>query len=84
MLCDLKLSVKEELLQLKDLECGNPNCITAIEEKKTSENPSVTKKKKLALDILLGDDDSMSCNGDHTELEAPCTGCAFCVTPSST
>ena len=50
---DLKQSVREELSQLKDTDCGNRNFKSvAIKEKESLTPP--TKKKKTALDILLG------------------------------
>ena len=43
---DLKQSVREELLQLKDADCGNRNfqCVP-VKEKKSSETPPAKKKK---------------------------------------
>ena len=47
---DLKQSVREELSQLEDADCGNPNFKSvAVKEKESSTPP--TKKKKTALDI---------------------------------
>ena len=61
---------REELSQLKDANCGNPNFKSvAIKEKESSTPP--TKKKKTALDILLGlggDNDSDASESD-AELE---------------
>ena len=44
---DLKQSVREELSQLKDADCGNPNfqCVP-VKEKESSETPPAKKKKK--------------------------------------
>ena len=68
---DLKQSVREELSQLKDADCGNPNfqCIP-VKEKESSETPPA-KKKKTALDILLGSGDDNDSDGSEnaTELE---------------
>ena len=57
---DLKDSVREQLSQMKDTDCGNPNiqCV-AVKEKESSETPPA-KKKKTALDILLVLDDDVS------------------------
>ena len=66
---DLKQSVREELSQLKDADCGNPNFKSVAIEKESSTPP--TKKKKTALDILLGlggDNDSDASEKD-AELE---------------
>ena len=44
---DLKQSVREELSQLKDADCGNPNfqCV-AVKKKESSETPPAKKKKQ--------------------------------------
>ena len=67
---DLKQSVREELSQLKDADCGNPNFKSvAIKEKESSTPP--TKTIKTTLDILLGlggDNDSDASESD-AELE---------------
>ena len=54
---DLKQLVRIELSQLKDADCGNPyfQCVP-VREKESSETPPA-KKKKTALDILLGQGD---------------------------
>ena len=50
---DLKQSVREELSQLKDADCVNPKFQSVtVKEKELSTPP--TKKKKTALDLLLG------------------------------
>ena len=44
---DLKQSVREELSQLKDKDCGNPNFqATVVKEKDSSTTPPAKKKKK--------------------------------------
>jgi len=66
---DLKQSVREELSQLKDKDCGNPNFQATVVKEKDSSTTPPAKKKKTALDILLGDDDdSERCDND-TEVD---------------
>ena len=69
---DLKQSVREELSQLKDADCGNPNfqCVP-VKEKEATESPPAKIKEKTALYILLGqgDDDDLDGSENATEVE---------------
>ena len=70
---DLIQLVREELSQLKDADCGNPNFQSiAVKEKELSTPPR--KKKQTALDLLLGlgGDNYSDASGSDTELTDFC------------